>query len=196
LIRLGVVSEVPIYIGGLSTKLTEIYDRPAKRGSVAGAGGLKGARNIFTMSGPEAFSTRIKPGRIYALSSGMMTEQTLSHQLAPQFLSDPKHSIYFVGYADPDSPAGLLRQTKREEFLHLRADADPLPVRCEVEQFSFSGHATRESIRAWINLVRPKNVFLVHGDLPALAWFREALARDLPESRIIIPEPGVPVEIA
>lgn len=195
LIRLGVMQEAPIYIGGLSTKLTEVYDRPAKRGSVAGAGGLKGARNIFTMSGPEAFSTRIKPGRIYALSSGMMTEQTLSHQLAPQFLSDPKHSIYFVGYADPDSPAGRLRQTPREGLVPFREDADPLPVRCEVQEFSFSGHAKRESIRAYINRVRPKNVILVHGDLPALAWFREAIAQDLPGSRVIIPEPGVALEI-
>ena len=61
--------------------------------------------------------------------------------------------------------------------------------------FSFSGHATREGIRAYINRVRPKNVFLVHGDAPALSWFRESLQRDLPETRVIIPEPGVPIEL-
>jgi hypothetical protein len=35
----------------------------------------------------------------------MMTPKTLSNTFARRVISDPKHSIFFVGYADPRSPA-------------------------------------------------------------------------------------------
>lgn len=184
------IPEVPIYIGGLSTKLTEITDRLTQ-----GERSLLQRKGIFTLSGPDAFATKLRPGRIYALSSGMMTEQTPSNRLARQILSDPKHALFFVGYADPDSPAGRLLETPPDELVQLSPDAERQALRCRMEQFSFSGHSTREGILAYINRVRPKNVFLVHGDAPALAWFREAVQRDLPGTRVIVPEPGVPIEV-
>lgn len=39
----------------------------------------------------------------------MMTENTLSNVMAEQVLPHEKNAILFVGYADPDSPAGRLR---------------------------------------------------------------------------------------
>ena len=124
------------------------------------------------LGGPEAINTTIKPGRIYALSSGMMTEKTLSNVFARQVISDPQHALFFVGYADPESPAGRLRKAARGDVVQLSPDAPPQPLDCQVEQFNFSAHATRESLRAYVNKVRPKKIILVHGD--AAVFFRVA----------------------
>jgi hypothetical protein len=43
--------------------------------------------------------------------------------------------------------------------------------------------------------VRPKKVVLVHGDAPAVEWFRGPLAADLPGSEILTPTPGVPLAL-
>lgn len=192
----ALLPKCPIYIGGLGTKLTEIYDRlahhtPRQHHNLD----LLNEVAPFTMAGKAADATPVKPRRIYALSSGMMTEKTLSNSYARHFLSDPQQTILFVGYADPESPAGRLRATPPGELVQLDPTRPPQPLRCHTDVFNFSAHASRESIRAYVNKVRPKKVLLVHGDPGALEWFRATLQADLPESEILLPPPGQPVEL-
>ena len=186
----------PIYIGGLGTKLTEIYDKlaqetPRRLPNLQ----ILDAVAPFTMAGRMAEATPLKGGRLYALSSGMMTEKTLSNIYARQVISDPQHALFFVGYADPASPAGRLRTATPGQIVQLSPDVPPQPLTCEVEQFNFSAHATRESLRAYVNKLRPKKVILVHGDPPAIEWFRATLTADLPGTEILLPKPGVPLEL-
>jgi Cft2 family RNA processing exonuclease len=186
----------PIYIGGLGTKLTEIYDRLAHHTPRQQPGlDLLGEVAPFTMAGKSAGDTPLKPRRIYALSSGMMTEKTLSNSYARHFLSDPRQTLLFIGYADPDSPGGKIRATPLGEMVKLDPARPPQPLRCHVESFNFSAHASRETIRAHVNKVRPRKVLLVHGDAPALEWFRTTLAADLPGSEIVLPPPGQTVDL-
>ena len=194
--RRGLLGNCPIYIGGLGTKLTEIYDKlagqtPRQKPNLD----LLHAVAPFTMAGKAASATPFKGERLYAISSGMMTEKTLSNAFARQVLSDPAQALFFVGYADPLSPAGRIRATAPGGTVQLSPEFPPQQLNCAVEQFNFSAHATRESIRAYVNKVRPKKVILVHGDLPAVEWFRAALAEDLPESEILTPTPGVPLDL-
>ena len=194
--RRGLLNLCPIYIGGLGTKLTEIYDKlahhtPRQRHDLD----LLNAVAPFTMAGKAADATPLKGGRIYAISSGMMTEKTLSNSFARQVLSNPEHALFFVGYADPESPAGRIRAAAHGDTVQLSAEYPPQRMLCQMEQFNFSAHASRESIRAYVNKVRPKKVILVHGDESAIEWFRSTLAADLPGSEIIVPTPGVPLEV-
>ena len=194
--RRGLLPLCPIYIGGLGTKLTEIYDKlahqtPRQRANLD----LLNDLAPFTMAGKAADATPLKGERIYALSSGMMTEKTLSNSFARQVLSDPGHALFFVGYADPESPAGRIRAAKPGDVVQLSPEYPPQPLNCQVEQFNFSAHASRESIRAYVNKLRPKKIILVHGDTPAIEWFRATLAADLPGSEILTPTPGVPLEL-
>ncbi|HEY2343859.1 MAG TPA: MBL fold metallo-hydrolase, partial [Chthoniobacteraceae bacterium] len=194
--RKGLLGSPPIYIGGLSTKLTEIHDRLAGRTPrLKSHLQLLDAQGLFTLAGPEAMATKLRGGRIYALSSGMMTEKTPSNVLARQILSNPEHALLFVGYADPESPAGRVQATAQGQEVQLSPDAPPQRLLCTVDQFSFSGHGTRESIREYIKEVRPKTVVLVHGDPPAVRWFQESLQADLPNSRIISPAPGEAIDL-
>ncbi|MDB6170705.1 MAG: Ribonuclease [Chthoniobacteraceae bacterium] len=187
--------DCPIYIGGLGTKLTELHDRLAPR-SIRQRRGLQLLDEVapFVVGGQDAQTLPMKAGRIYALSSGMMSEKTLSNTVARLVLSEPNHSLIFVGYADPASPAGKIRSAEPGETVQLSAEMPPQKLRCRVDKFNFSGHSSRESLRAYANKVRPKKIVLVHGDVDAMNWFREVLSTDLPGTEIITPTPGEPIE--
>ena len=52
-------------------------------------------------------------GCIYALSSGMMSENTVSNNFARQgILENKRHGLFFVGYADPETPGGRIRMAQ------------------------------------------------------------------------------------
>ncbi len=188
------IPPLPIFIGGLSTKMTQIYDRFA--GKV-----LRHHRDFEILEEMELTvasrrrkrDIRYSPNCIYALSSGMMTEKTVSNQFAFTFLGNPRNSLLFVGYADPASPAGKIRAAKKGDLIHLNPDRAPIELHCEVEEFDFSGHAVREDLRQFANDVRPRKAVLVHGDDDAFDWFKGVLAEDLPETTVTVAEPGAKI---
>ncbi|MBV8586936.1 MAG: MBL fold metallo-hydrolase, partial [Verrucomicrobia bacterium] len=128
-------------------------------------------------------------------SSGMMTEKTLSNQLATRFIDNPQQSIYFVGYADPDSPGGRLKAARPGDMVQLDQDLPSQPLRATVQEFDFSAHAPREALLEYIKRTTPKKVVLVHGDPPAIAWFEQAINKYLPKTEVIVPLPGKEYEL-
>ena len=188
--------DFPIYIGGLSTKMTEIYDRRAQLGRrQLPRLQLLDELRPFILNAETIHDAQTRPGRVYALSSGMMTPKTLSNFFARRIVDQLRHSIFFVGYADPESPAGILRNVRRDDEVKLDPDAAPQRVRCHIEQFQFSAHASRESLIAFAERLAPREILLVHGDPLAVEWMRARLAADLPNSEIIVPTPGVEIEL-
>ncbi len=187
----------PVYIGGLSTKMTQVYDRfsTTSRRHLPNFRFLKDMElegSSKKRKGPIPFH----PGCIYALSSGMMSEKTVSNTFARQgVLENPKHGLFFVGYADPETPGGRIRAAKPGDSVLLDPAFPPVPLNCEVRIFDFSGHSTRAAIADYIVKVAPKKTFLVHGDDGAVEWFRQEISRRLPSTEIIVPEPGDEHEI-
>lgn len=190
------LGEFPIYIGGLSVKMTEIYDRRAlTTRRLLPRLQLLEEVNHFVLNGQTIQDSPARGGRIYALSSGMMTPKTLSNIFARRVIESPEHSIFFVGYADPESPAGILKAAQPDELVSLDPEGPPLRLRCQIEQFQFSAHASRESIVAYVKRLAPKKIVLVHGDMPAVEWTHAQLAAALPGSEVIVPKPGVELEL-
>ena len=188
--------DFPIYIGGLSSKISVIYDRRAQMGRrQLPRLQLLDELRPFVLNAETIHEARTRPGYVYALSSGMMTAKTLSNIFAQRVIDQPRHSIFFVGYADPESPAGILRNAVPDEEVTLDPDAGAQRVRCHIEQFQFSAHASRESLIAFAERLAPKKVLLVHGDPLAVEWMRARLASDLPSSEIIVPTPGVEIDL-
>jgi Cft2 family RNA processing exonuclease len=188
--------DFPIYIGGLSSKMTNIYDRRAAT-SRRQLPGLQLMDDLapFVLNGQTIHDAPARPGRVYALSSGMMTPKTLSNIFAHRLVENPQQSIFFVGYADPESPAGLLRDAAPGSEVQLDADEAPQRVRCNLKQFQFSAHASRETLIAYAKKVSPQKVVLVHGDPPAVEWMRATLSAELPNAEVIVPTPGVEIEL-
>lgn len=194
--RDNLLGDFPIYIGGLSAKMSHIYDRRAAM-SRRQLNRLQLLPEIdpFVLNGQNIQDAAARRGRVYALSSGMMTPKTLSNIFARRVVENPRHSVFFVGYADPLSPAGILRDAEADQEIALDSDEPVQRVRCQREQFQFSAHASRESLVDYAKRVAPKKIVLVHGDVPAVDWMRAKLQSELPQSEVIVPTPGAELQL-
>ena len=187
----------PVYIGGLSTKMTQIMDRFSDHPG----------RNHQNYQLLEQFpGLEILPrGRrepefrrecIYALSSGMMAENTVSHRFARHILSRPENAIFFVGFAEETTPGGLIQEAGKGGRIRLSSQSDhETPILCDVERFDFSGHSPREQIADYTVARDPETVILVHGDPAAKNWFYNELRQRLPHAKIITPKPGQRIDL-
>lgn len=193
--RERLLPEFPIYIGGLSSKMTDIYDRRAHmtRRLLPRLQLMREAAP-FILNDQTVRDAPLRPGHVYVLSSGMMIPKTLSNILARRLIENPQHSIFFVGYASPESPAGLLREARSNGEVALDPDKPAQRVRCNIEQFQFSAHGTREALIDYAKKLSPGKIVLVHGDPPAVEWMRATLSAALPRSEIIVPAPGMELE--
>jgi Cft2 family RNA processing exonuclease len=194
--RQRLLPEFPIYIGGLSSKFTDIYDRRTHV-TRRHLPRLKLMREVapFVLNDETVRDTAVRGGRVYVLSSGMMIPKTLSNVFARRIIENPQHSIFFVGYANPASPAGLLREAGQGGEVALDPDKPPQRIRCNIEQFQFSAHGTRESLIDYAKRISPKKILLVHGDPPAVEWMRTTLSNELSSSEVIVPTPGTEVHL-
>ena len=192
----GTLAHVPIYIGGLSPKITGIYDALAST-SVRSHPELQLLQEMapYVLSGNEINTISPRKKCIFALSSGMMTEHTLSNIFCRKVLGDPNQSLFFVGYSDPESPAGRIRKAPPDVPVVLDKESAPIPLRCHIEEFQFSAHASRDTLRNYAMLLKPAKIVLVHGDRPAIDWFQLALYKELPKTEIIVPDPGKSVKL-
>ncbi|HUF63918.1 MAG TPA: MBL fold metallo-hydrolase, partial [Verrucomicrobiales bacterium] len=195
--RFGRIPSCPVFIGGLSTKMTSIVDRFADRVPRQETGlRILDAMDLQITSRRRGGELRYSPGCVYALSSGMMSENTVSNRFAHQFLDNPRNAVLFVGYTDPESPAGLIRRAGKGDLLQLDARQEPVALQCDVETFDFSGHATREDLVRFAREVDPDRILLVHGDDDAVEWLRTALIQELPRAEVSAPAPGQSVSLA
>ncbi|MBX7157509.1 MAG: MBL fold metallo-hydrolase [Verrucomicrobiae bacterium] len=188
----GIIPPCPISIGGLSWNISTIYDRLAKYYPRLSPK-LKLIDDIKPrlVNGKNVRKINPQRGHIYLLSSGMMTQHTLSNLVAQHFLTDPRHAIFFIGYTDPDSPAGQLKSAFAEnKSVTLDPEEGEQPIRCEIDCFDLTAHAQREDILNYIIQVNPRHVLLIHGDEPALEWFQTKIREARPKMKITIPLPG------
>ncbi len=194
--RERLLAEFPIYIGGLSSKMTDIYDRRARM-TRRQLPRLQLMRDVapFILNDETVRDAPLRGGRVYVLSSGMMIPKTLSNVFARRLIENRQHSIFFVGYANPESPAGLLRDAGAGGEVALDPDKPPQRIRCNIQQFQFSAHATRETLIEYAKKLSPRKIVLVHGDPPAVEWMRATLSAELPDSEVIMPEPGVELDL-
>ena len=193
----GKIPPAPIYIGGLGRALTEVYDRQRSLAPRQHSG-----LRLIAEVQPETFDPRRIPtlrprgGHIYLVSSGMMTPHTTSHSIARLFFPREHDSIFFVGYTEPSSPAGLLRTAGQGGSVEWGDPSGPLPVKCEVRYFDLTAHATREALVQWVcQSAKPSKVLLVHGDPAAQAWFASTLSQQRPGMEIIQPPAGQPIPL-
>ena len=188
--EMDLIPEAPVVIGGLSTKTTVLYDHYASR-TRRSYEGFRILEDMEMLVAPRKKRKELQYNQhtIYALSSGMMSEGTTSNTFARQFIDNPRNTVAFVGYTDPSTPGHRIRNAKPGEKIVLDEKLPPVELKCRVESFDFSAHSTRESIADYVQKVSPKKVLLVHGDAPAMEWFRQTLSATLPNSEVISPEP-------
>lgn len=196
MMKAGKIRQQPIYIGGLGRVFTEIYDLEAHRANRSHSNlQLTEALNLTVMERGQVDKMKLSGGRIFVLTAGMMTEHTPAHNLAARMIGDERQAIFFVGYADPDTPGGRLKQAKPGETFVFSPSIGEVTRRCELEDFDLTAHANRDELLDFVGVVSPRAVLLGHGDDDSRQWFEEQIRMRHPKIKIIQPQPGVPVEV-
>jgi Cft2 family RNA processing exonuclease len=196
LIKAGKLRPQPIYIGGLGRVFTEIYDLEAHRAHRNHSSlKLTEALNLAVLEPGQVEKMRLSGGRIFVLTAGMMSEHTAAHDLAARIIGDERQAIFFVGYADPDTPGGRLKAAKPGETFVFSPSIGEVTRRCEVLDFDLTAHANRDELLGFVAQVSPRAVLLGHGEADARNWFEEQIRTRHPKIKVIQPEPGKSVEV-
>src|SRR5580704_1725064 len=134
LMREGKLKEQPIYIGGLGRVFTEIYDIEAHRTHRQHTSlQLNEALQLIVLEKGAAETMKLTGGKIFVITAGMMSENTAAHDLAARMIGDERQNIFFVGYADPDSPAGRLKAAKMGETFVFSPRAGRVTKHCDMQ---------------------------------------------------------------
>ena len=191
----GKLKPQPVYIGGLGRVFTEIYDLESHRTHRQLPDlQLHEALNLVVLEKGQTESMRLN-GRLFVITSGMMSENTAAHNLALRMAGDPRHAIFLVGYTDPDTPGGRLRMAKPGETFLFSPGGGQLTRNCEVQEFDLTAHANREELLDFVGRVEPRTVLLGHGEDDSRKWFEESIRSRWPKIKVIQPRPGVTEEV-
>lgn len=192
----GRLRKQAVYIGGLGRVFTEIYDLEAHRTHRHHSSlRLHEALNLVVLDRGRMEGMRLTGGRLFVLTAGMMSENTAAYQMAQRLFSDERHGIFFVGYADPETPGGRLKASQPGVPFTFGRFLPEVTRRCEVREFDLTAHANRDELLAFVGEVRPRVVVLGHGDPNSRDWFREAIRATYPKIKIHNPAPGETVEV-
>ncbi len=171
---------VPIYITGFGVVMNRVYDRLLHK--VYPDYRLQRLRTITyqTLRGKHFR----RPAVILA-TSGMMHPNTLSYEIAADFLTEGRNAIAFVGWADPETPGGSLRERKEERIRQIFGVSE---IRCRIEVFRFSAHSHRQELLQLVKRLKPRTTILCHGELSALQWMQEQIRMLNRSPKVVIPE--------
>jgi predicted metal-dependent RNase len=190
LMREGKLKEQPVYIGGLGRVFTEIYDIESHRMHRQHTNlRLDEALQLIVLEKGMAEGMKLSGGKIFVITAGMMSENTAAHDLAKRMIGDERQSIFFVGYADPDSPAGRLKTAKPGETFVFSPSAGRVTRKCDVQDFDLTAHAQREDLLEFVGQVSPRTILLGHGDDASRNWFEEKIRARWPKIKVFQPQP-------
>jgi Cft2 family RNA processing exonuclease len=196
LMRAGKLKPQPVYIGGLGRVFTEIYDLEAHRTHRQHTSlQLHEALELVVLEKGQAEKIKLGGGRIFVITAGMMSENTAAHDLAVRMIGDERQSIFFVGYADPDTPGGRLKAAKPGETFVFSPGAGRVTRQCEVLDFDLTAHANRGDLLDFVGRVSPRAILLGHGDGDSRAWFEEQIRTRHPKIKIFQPQPAKVVSV-
>jgi Cft2 family RNA processing exonuclease len=193
--REGKLKPQPIFIGGMGRVFTEIYDLESHRAHRNHTNlQLHEALNLTVLDYKQLEKIRLKGGRLFVMTAGMMNENTAAHELAQRLAGEEQHAIFFVGYADPSTPAGRLRAAEPGKPFLFSASGGEMTRRCRMEEYDLTAHANRDELLEFVGSVDPKVVVLGHGEPESKAWFADQIKTKHPKIKVVITDPGKPVE--
>lgn len=196
LMQSGQLRRQPVYIGGLGRVFTEIYDLQAHRTHRHHSNlSLTESLDLQVLDRRQMETMKLGGGRLFVLTSGMMTVNTAAFELALRMIEDERHAIFFVGYADPDTPAGKLRAAAEGATLNFGPQDRTVTRRCDLREFDLTAHANRDELLDFVGAVAPRAVVLGHGEDEARQWFKEQLAARYPGTKVFDPGPGATVSL-
>ncbi|GAB4368113.1 MAG: MBL fold metallo-hydrolase [Calditrichia bacterium] len=182
MIRKGKIPPIPIYLTGFGIRINKIYDRLVHKIYPEYDTQTLDAISFDTLRGKRFH----KPCVILA-TSGMMMPNTISYEIAADFLLERGNAIAFVGWADPETPGGSLRGKKLQKIKEIFGVKQIL---CDVEVFRFSAHSHREELLLLVKRLAPQKTVLCHGEPEALKWMEHQIVKRKLSPQVWIPQKG------
>jgi metallo-beta-lactamase family protein len=178
--KAGAIPRVPVYLNSpMAIDATHIYCEHAgeHRLDERGCGEMFHiAEFIKSEEASRALNTTGGPAVIIA-GSGMATGGRVVHHLRT-LLPDPKNTVLLAGFQAPGTRGEALQNGAED----VKIFGQYVPVRAEVvELTSMSAHADYMEMIEWLRQVKvkPKRVFITHGEPSAADAFRKHLDRHL-----------------
>jgi len=139
----------------------------------------------FTRRIEDSRGINVNPhSKVVISASGMCEAGRIRHHLKHN-LWNPKNSIIFVGY----QAEGTLGRYLIEGAKDVKLFGEEVHVSAEIYNLEgFSGHADMDGLLAWLRgfKVKPKNIFLVHGEEAAKKDFAATVKKELGYDCIVI----------
>jgi metallo-beta-lactamase family protein len=178
--KASAIPNVPVYLNSpLAIDATEIYAAHAgeHRLSHQACREMFGAAEfIRSEEASRALNTTGGPAVILA-GSGMATGGRVVHHLRT-LLPDPKNTVLLAGFQAPGTRGEALQNGADD----IKIFGEYVPVRAEiVELDSMSAHGDYVELIKWLESikVKPKRMFLTHGEPAAADAFRKHIERHL-----------------
>jgi Cft2 family RNA processing exonuclease len=187
------IPEMDVYISGLGRAIARIYDLTKEYAHRMDEDFNFDDTDYHVIDSQDILSEGnwVKRPSIIIASSGMMLENTPSYWLAYSMMRHARHTICFVGYTSPDSPARTVSDSLKEQSIKLPGLLEGVPRNCRLEKLQFTGHSNRLQILEMIKAINPAKVVLVHGgNEESLTWTTQQIQEWDNHIEIIAPEIG------
>lgn len=167
----AILDKVNVYIDSpMATTATEVFkqnaqvfDEETKKYILSGDNPLDFKNLKFTRNTTDSQMLNTdKTPKIIISASGMCEAGRIRHHLKHN-LWDARNSIVFVGYQAEGTLGRMLIEGAKE----VKLFGEPIQVAAEIYNLEgFSGHADQKGLLDWLGgfQVRPKRIFLVHGE--------------------------------
>jgi metallo-beta-lactamase family protein len=174
------IPDIPVYLNSpLGIDATEIYADHAgehRLNDRACREMFSAAEFIRSEEASRALNTTGGPAVILA-GSGMATGGRVVHHLRT-LLPDPRNTVLLAGFQAPGTRGEALQNGADD----VKIFGEYVPVRAEVVELdSMSAHGDYMELIEWLGSlkIKPKRVFLTHGEPPAADAFRKHIERHL-----------------
>lgn len=177
LMQKGKIIQTDIYSGGISEKVSRIYDY--NRYSVNRIDpnfeiNSIPQKSIYEINQPDDF---FKQPCIVLAPSGMMVEGTASFNFAKFWLRDKVSAIFTVGYMEPNSPGHIISISKKGDKIKLNGYSEEIEVQCSIQKFRFPSHSNREELLEIVTILSPKKIILIHGETKSVDYMSSAILK-------------------
>ncbi|HRW15294.1 MBL fold metallo-hydrolase [Amaricoccus sp.] len=181
--------EIPIYVDSpLAARATQVFARHASalEGGAALRRALASRHLHFTQTAEQSMALdRVHGFHIVIAASGMCEAGRIRHRLKNWLWRD-EATVLLVGF----QAAGTLGRLLQDGAPSVRIQGESFEVRARIRTLDlYSGHADAGELVAWVRARLPiaRDVFLVHGEEPAIEALAGRLSPFVDPGRIVLP---------
>ena len=177
----GEVGKLPVFLDSpMAATFTELYQESANEFLPAIREALEQGENPFTPEQLKTTNTRdesieindFEGTAIIVAGSGMMTGGRIGHHLKHNLWRE-NADLLVVGY----QANGTLGRRLVDGANEVRIYGDEIKVRAQVHTIGgFSAHGDQDDLLAWLEPTGNATVYMVHGEIPVMNVFGDALS--------------------